>query len=383
VTFIKRRIAGCMTGTSLDALDVALIEIQGTGLELRASVVRCLTHPLGELTESLRALAAQEPVPAGRIADLAHRLAALHVHALRELLGKETVHLIAVHGQTVFHSPPVSWQLINPAPIAHAFGAPVVFDLRAADLAAGGQGAPITPLPDYLLLRDPQETRAVVNLGGFASFTLLPAEGAAGSGAVSCATSLIGGGDICACNHLLDGVARAVLGRPYDEGGRSAAHGRVLEPLRKELGALLAQQAAQRRSLGSGDELADWIERNRNRAAAEVLARTVCDALAATIVEVVSALARPVSARGIERWLLAGGGVQNSTLVSALRKYARAPVEATDAHGLPARYREAAAMAVLGALCQDGVPITLPQVTGVPAPAPLAGTWLYPSKSPS
>lgn len=133
-----------MTGTSLDSLDVALVEIHGTGLELRADVVRCLTRPLGSLTGPLRALAAQQPATAGRISTLARELATLHVYALHELVGEEPVDLIAVHGQTVFHHPPASWQLINPAPIAQALRTPVVFDLRAADLAAGGQGAPIT-----------------------------------------------------------------------------------------------------------------------------------------------------------------------------------------------------------------------------------------------
>jgi anhydro-N-acetylmuramic acid kinase len=372
-----------MTGTSIDAIDVALAEIDGTGLKLRAAVVRCLTRPLGPLVEPLRALAAQQPASAGRIAELARALAARHVEALRDLLRGEPVDLIAVHGQTIVHAPPTSWQLIDPAVIAHAFDAPVVFDLRAADLAAGGQGAPITPLADYVLLRSPAETRAVVNLGGFANCTLLPAADAAPTAiAAGHAVSGIRGGDLCACNHLLDGVARAVLGQPYDDGGRCAARGRVLEPLREELRMLLTQQAAQRRSLGSGDELAGWIEQNRGRVSAEDLARTACDALAETIVQAVAALARPPWSGGIDRWLVAGGGVQNAALLNALRAHANAAVEPTDGYGVPARYREAVAMAVLGALCQDGVPITLLQVTGVPAPAPLAGAWIRPAAFP-
>lgn len=369
-----------MTGTSIDALDAALVEIDGAGLELRATVLLCATRPLGHLAGPLRALASQQPCSAGRIAALARELAALHVELLRELLGDKPVDLIAVHGQTVFHAPPASWQLIDPAPIAHALRAPVVFDLRAADLAAGGQGAPITPLADYVLFRSPSETRAVVNLGGFANYTLLPAAQEAGAGrTANSATSAIRGGDLCACNHLVDGVARAVLGQPYDDGGRCAARGRVLEPMRDELRALLAEQARHGRSLGTGDELGSWIQRSRDRIPAEDLARTACDALAATIAEVISTLAQALSPRGLDRCLLAGGGVQNDTLVGALRAYIGATVEPTDAYGVPARYREAVAMAVLGALCQDGVPITLPQVTGVPPPAPLAGAWVRPT----
>ena len=110
--------------------------------------------------------------------------------------------LVVAHGQTVFHAPPASWQLLNAAPIARAVRAPVVFDLRQADLAAGGQGAPITPLADWIMLRahgPAAAGRAIVNLGGFCNVTILPS-GAGPEG--------VRGMDVCPCNHLLDGVAR-------------------------------------------------------------------------------------------------------------------------------------------------------------------------------
>ena len=169
----SRRIVGCMTGTSMDAIDVALVAVDGHGLGMRASVQRCATHPLGSLAGPLRRLSFLEPASAGQIATLARDLALCHVTARGKLVRDEPIDLIAVHGQTIFHAPPVSWQLLAPAPIAEAFRVPVVFDLRAADLAAGGQGAPITPLADFVLFRDDAETRAIVNLGGFANYTIL------------------------------------------------------------------------------------------------------------------------------------------------------------------------------------------------------------------
>ena len=167
-------IAGCMTGTSLDGLDAALVRVSGTDLSMRAEVVRAISRPLGRLARPLRRLAEQHPMTAGEVAVLSRDFALLHVKTLRELLGRERPALVSVHGQTVFHAPPVSWQLMNPAPIVEALDVPVVFDLRAADLARGGEGAPITPLADFVFFRSETRTRMVVNLGGFCNVTLLP-----------------------------------------------------------------------------------------------------------------------------------------------------------------------------------------------------------------
>ena len=141
-----RVIAGCMTGTSIDAVDCALVEVAGRGLGMSARVAGFASRPLGGLAAATRALADQQPMTAGEIAALARDLALLHVEALRELLGSRHVDLIVVHGQTVYHKPPLTWQLVNPAVIAHGLGAAVLSDLRSADVAAGGEGAPITPL---------------------------------------------------------------------------------------------------------------------------------------------------------------------------------------------------------------------------------------------
>jgi anhydro-N-acetylmuramic acid kinase len=362
----RRHIAGCMTGTSIDGLDVALVEVTGTGLALRARVRRCLSRPLGGLAKTLRALADQEPLPAGRIAAAARDLALLHADALSELAAGERLDLVCVHGQTVYHAPPVSWQLMNPAPICRALGAPVVHDLRAADLAAGGQGAPITPIADALLFREVPGAWAVVNLGGFCNITVRAAGPAPGEpidpGAITA-------GDVCACNQVLDAIARRLMNSPFDAEGARAAAGTVHEEALEDLDGIFVSQARAKRSLGTGDEVGEWISRFRARVSAEDLAATACEAIG-------SAIARRAGNAG--RVLLAGGGVRNAALVAAIGSCCTAPVSTTDAHGVPAAYREAAGFAVLGALCQDRVPITLPQVTGVASPAPVAGAWVYP-----
>ena len=372
-----RRVVGCMSGTSIDAIDAALVAIDGRGMEIRAVVERCVTHPLGSLVEPLRDLASLEPISADRIAKLARDLALGHVTAIRNVSRTNRIDLISIHGQTVFHAPPVSWQLLAPAPIAEAFAVPVVCDLRAADLAAGGEGAPITPLADYILFRSSDEARAIVNLGGFANYTLLPRSRATAEQAAE-DVEAIRGGDICACNQILDRIARDDLGKPFDADGQHAATGRVVPEIRDSLVTVLRSQAADKRSLGTGDELAGWIERHRPDCRGEDLARSACEALSIVITGSIDEAAGKHGLKPIDRLLLAGGGVKHRVLLASLTENSRAKVALTDAYGVPATHREAAAMAVLGALCQDRVAITLPQVTNVRRPAPIAGAWIYP-----
>ena len=361
---LSRLVAGCMTGTSIDGLDVALIAIDGKGLALRARFVRGLSHDLGAVAVGLRALAAQQPLSAGAIAAIMHDFALVHLAALRDLAGGDRLDLVAIHGQTVFHAPPLSWQLFQPAPVAHGLGVAVVHDLRAADLARGGQGAPITPLADWIALRDARERRVVVNLGGFCNLTALPADGG---------PEAIAGRDVCACNQVLDHLARSLLGRAYDVDGDVAASAAADAAAVAELATGLRRQAAARRSLGTGDELAALVDALGTRLPAAVVAASACRAIAETIAAVAAEGGRP------QRVLLAGGGLRNRALRAALvAACAPAIVAPTDDHGVPAAYREAFAMAVLGALAQDRVAITLPQVTGGAGSAPLAGCWTLP-----
>lgn len=363
---VARQVVGVMTGTSLDALDAAWVEVRGRGLGMCASLVRHLSRPLGAAADRLRRLARGEALTAREICEATDEFSRAHVAAIGELAGGVRPDLIAVHGQTVFHAPPLSWQLMQPAPIAAALGAPVVFDLRAADLAAGGQGAPITPLADHVLFGDRAERRSVVNLGGFCNVTRLPRRSGQADRAAA-ELEAIEGGDVCACNQLLDHVARERLGAAYDEGGRAALRGARHAAAERALSSVLEGQAAAGRSLGSGDELWEWAAAWSGRLSGDDLARTACEAIASVVAR------RAVPA---DRVVLAGGGVRNAGLVGALRARIKAVVVLSDELGVPATHREAAAMAVLGALCADGVPITLPQVTGAPWPAFPAGAWV-------
>jgi anhydro-N-acetylmuramic acid kinase len=372
----SRNVVGVMTGTSIDGIDAALVRIEGHGLNLKATCLGHCSRSLGELRPRLRAAADQTPMSAGKFAQLAWDFGGLHVDVIRDLLKDDTKpDLICAHGQTVFHQPPVSWQLLNPAPIAAAYGCKVICDLRQADLAAGGQGAPITPIADWIVFNHPRHSRAIVNLGGFCNVTILPADATRQANMTpqgECEQLLqqIRGFDVCACNHVLDAVARELLGIAFDEDGRIAASADSNSDAVARLEALLTQQRHAKRSLGTGDELTQWIAWASSFCAPAVMMRSAVDAVARVIGNV-------IENANIDEAILAGGGARNRTLVDQLRSHVRGALMLSDDLGVPLEARESMEFAVLGALCEDGVPITLPQVTGCKSPAPLSGvmTW--------
>lgn len=355
-----RRVVGCMTGTSLDGLDAALVEIEGRGLAMRARLVRGVSTPIGPAAAALRSLADGLALTAQQIAEASHAFTRAHGEAVRELLNGERVDLVSVHGQTVFHRPPMSWQLFSPAGLAHVVKATVVCDLRAADLAAGGQGAPITPMADWVLFRGGQP-RGVVNLGGFCNVTRLPGEGGG--------VEQIRGHDVCACNHVLNAVARQALGVEFDRNGEMALRGKPVMALVQELSGLLRAQAEAGRSLGSGDELSMWVWKHRGKVDGAEIASSACFAIADVIARAV---------KGVGELVVAGGGAKNAALVEAVGQASGLKVISTGELSIPVEMREAVCMAVLGALSMDGVVITLPATTGATGPG-VAGVWTSPA----
>jgi 1,6-anhydro-N-acetylmuramate kinase len=358
-----------MTGTSLDGLDAAAAEFEGRGLDLRLRRVAGLVSRPLPMHGTLARLAAGEPVAAGEIAEAARALGEAHADAIAGLIepGTGVPDLVVLHGQTVFHRPPTSWQLVNPWPVAARFGCAVVSDLRGLDLALGGQGAPVTPLADWVLFRADAEPRAIVNLGGFANATLLPA---------GATPERVRGADLCACNQLLDAAARHALNRPFDADGAGALAGTPDEAATAELVRTLLAQAASGRSLGTGDEALAWLDRTRTTLAGPAL-------LASAAAGVGGAVGRLLRERSPgARVFLAGGGAHNRAVVRAIDRALAHPSRPLADLGVPGGAREAVEFAALGLLAADGVAITLPAITGrgTPARVPLHGQWILPSE---
>ena len=373
-----------MSGTSADGVDAALVEWPEGELEqpLRLVAFRQDAFP-PELQRRIHDLAAGR-TPAGEVlaelagldVELGERFAASAVALAQDAgVALTAVDAIASHGQTVAHHPErrATLQIGDPSVLANLLGVPVVGDFRLADMTLGGQGAPLVPYFDFVYFHDPAEHRGLLNLGGIANLTVLP------RGTSAAAVYAF---DTGPANMVLDALALRYWDRSCDAGGALAAGGTVVEPLLETL--LADPYFAQPPPKSTGREHfgAPLVERLAN--APEAQGRSPAD-LMATAAElsarsVAGAYARFVRPRHpLDVLIASGGGVHNAFLMERLRALlAPVPVHTTDAYGLPAAAKEALCFAVLAHETLNGVPTSLPAVTGARRPA-LLGKLCLPS----
>jgi anhydro-N-acetylmuramic acid kinase len=357
-----RRIVGLMSGTSADGIDAALVEVDGAGTGTRARLVGFLTRPW-EPALRARVLAAGE-ASAAELLDLHYRVghafaeAALAVVAPARRDGL-AVHLVGSHGQTARHHPrAATLQIGEPAVIAERTGLPVVADFRPRDVAAGGEGAPLVPLVDWLLFRAPGRARVCLNLGGIANVTLLAERAEA-----------VRAFDVGPANMPLDVAVTAWTGgaEPFDRDGRRAASGRVDAGLLAELLAHPFVAQAPPKSTGretfGRDFVAPLLARFAGREAdlLATLTRFAAEAVAENL--------RRFGPGRVDEVLVSGGGVRNLALMGALRAaLAPAAVRSLAEVGMDPDAKEAVAFAILANETLFGHPGNLPAATGAAGP---------------
>ena len=176
-----RLIAGAMSGTSGDGVDVAIVRITGQGLEMSASLVH--HHHVAftaQIRQALFAIRDTQQLKLSELAQLGREISLTYARAVNESLAAANLHAddlgaVAAHGQTLYHDPPNTIQWFDPSLVAAEARCAVVSDFRRADCAAGGQGAPLVPFADYILFRDPTKNRVLLNIGGISNITWIPA----------------------------------------------------------------------------------------------------------------------------------------------------------------------------------------------------------------
>jgi anhydro-N-acetylmuramic acid kinase len=289
--------------------------------------------------------------------EVTHWYGRCAVKAIRESgVPVEQIEAIGAHGQTLFHDPPLSLQVFDPSKLAIETGVPVVSDFRRADLAQGGEGAPLVPFADAILFAHETRTRAIVNIGGIANVTILTPGAVAATSASSRSPLDIRAFDTGPGNCISDHLARTLDGEPsFDLGGEFALRGSVDERLLKQL---LSDDYFTRPAPKStdGPEMLDIWQREvgpRERGTHDQFATAAAwcaDAIAAAI---------PRDADVF----VAGGGTKNAAIMGRLR-LGFPSLKLTDDLGVPSDAREAIAFALLACATLDGVPGNVPSVTG-------------------
>jgi anhydro-N-acetylmuramic acid kinase len=355
---------GVISGTSMDGIDVALIRSDG---ETRVEPGAGATFPYpSEVKRALQAVIADPEAARGPLDDLQRAVTDSHVAAVIAYMeqygvAREDVGLVGMHGQTVLHRPHERFtrQLCDGARASRLLGIDVVNDFRAADVAAGGQGAPFVPLYHAAICAGLERPLMILNLGGVGNVTWLGA-----------------GGEIVAfdtgpANALIDDFVARRRGLSHDEGGALAAAGSIDQAVLASLMSDSYFDLAPPKSLDRNHfhALARQVEKLGDEDGAATLAAFTIEASAAAL--------RHVDARP-SRWLVCGGGRRNLTFMKALGARLEARIEPIEAIGYDGDVIEAQCFAYLALRSRRGLPLSLPTTTGAPRPMRGGVFWAAP-----
>ena len=374
-------VAGVMSGTSADGVDVAFCRVSpGVGGALPR--VKVLGHRAFAYAKKLRAEVLKvagareaEVLSAAEMARLNWRLGEVYASCV-ERAGEELglkAELVACHGQTVYHQGAAekflgealrcTWQMGEAAVIAARLRVPVVSDFRPADMAVGGQGAPLVPMLDYCVFRSAKKNRVLLNLGGIANLTVLPA--APGVDAVMAF-------DTGPANMVIDAVMMRCFGKAFDRGGVVAARGKAVAGV--GMGAKYFELAPPK-SCGREEFGQAFVEGFVKECGAVAKEDVVATAVGLTVESIASAherfclphLAKFASGVKGAEMIVAGGGAKNRTLMAGLAERLKrygVKVGTTEASGIEVEAKEAAAFALMGWLTWHGMAGNVPSATG-------------------
>jgi anhydro-N-acetylmuramic acid kinase len=388
-------VAGVMSGTSADGINVALVRIAESASSGRPSqtprgpgrprhTIELLGHAESPYPRNVRtAVLAAMNAERASVADLARLnflLGELYAEAVVAAQKKFRVNadLVGCHGQTLYHQGEparflgrkiaTTWQTGEAAVLAARVGVAVVSDFRPADMAVGGKGAPLVPFLDSILFRDDRAGRIVQNIGGIANLTAIPA---------SAKSNDVFAFDTGPGNMVIDALTEALFGKPYDRGGRIAASGKVLEvPLQDFLRVKFLRRrppkTAGREEFGR--EFVGEFLRHCGRARKQDIIATATALTARSITDAVRRFVLPRAAgqSSLREMIVSGGGAKNTTLVRMLRESLfrlGLRLRFSDEFGFPSEAKEAVAFAVLAYETWNHRPSNISSATGAKRPA--------------
>jgi anhydro-N-acetylmuramic acid kinase len=378
---VSMTVAGIMSGTSADGIDVALVRITGGGEypKLRLVAQEAFSYP-APLRRAVLAAMNAEAISTAELARLNWRLGLAYAEAVKVTLERNPMklHLIGCHGQTLYHQPATqayagarfacTWQAGEAAILAGELGVPVVSNFRPADMVAGGQGAPLVPLLDFVLFRHPKRGRVLQNIGGIANLTAIPAAATADQ------TQAF---DTGPGNMVIDALMLELYSKPMDAGGAVAAAGTVLgavlqKSLRHPFFAKQPPKTAGREQFGR-EYAAAFLAQCRAFSKRKQDAIATATALtSATIAQAYLRFAGPEMQGTPVDYIVSGGGARNAALMLQLAELLephRCKVTTSDSFGLPAEAKEAAAFALLAWQTWHHRPGNLRSATGAARPA--------------
>ncbi len=364
-----RVVAGVMSGTSVDGIDVALVEISACGPALGYRLLYYVEQPYDESTRARIHFACDGVMSMRDAYELDAELGLVYADAVRRAVTAagfpaDRLDAVGLHGQTVYHAPQrrpagVTVQLGDAAIVAEELGAIVVSDFRRADVAAGGHGAPLVPYCDLLMLRSEHRTRVALNIGGIANITWISPE--------TTPESLIAF-DTGPGNMLIDAATHYLHGARLDYDGAIAASGEVdrrwLDVLCDDPYFELAPPKSTGRERFGTPRARGLVEEGVKRGLepADIVA-TLTALTARTIAHAIRR--HGAGGRTVDDVVVGGGGVRNPTLMAMLaRELPEARILPADAFGIPADAKEALCFAVLANETLCGVPANVPSVTG-------------------